>query len=448
MATPLISVQELESELAETAPALLDVRWALGSGPDRDAYRAGHLPGAVFVDLDTDLSAPPGAGGRHPLPDPEVFEQAMRRCGVRADRPVVCYDAGDSAAAARAWWLLGYFGHEEVRVLDGGLRAWTEAGLPLHPGDAVAAPGDFTVRPGGRVLLDAEDAARIAEEGVLLDGRAMDRFHGKNETTDPVAGHIPGAVNVPTSRNLTEDGRFRQADELRAIYAEVGATPGVEVAAYCGSGVTATHDILAMEVAGIRAALYPGSWSGWIADARHPVDTGDGTVLRRPTAGDLPALVTLAEAVWPVAYDFDPEYAAYTIETWWTAESTAASLERTDWVVAERAGELIGAGNLDLGQDVPTVWKLLVHPDRQGGGTGTRILRALVRVAGDRGVRLAYVVGNRSAASFYAGLGFREVGRNAATDEQPEHVVVAWSPADGGPLAAVTSESPGRPWPA
>jgi GNAT superfamily N-acetyltransferase len=269
---------------------------------------------------------------------------------------------------------------------------------------------------------------------VLVDARASERFRGELEPIDAVAGRIPGAVNVPTSTNLRADGTFRSADELRALYAAAGVTGDAEVAAYCGSGVTAIHDILAMEIAGIRAALYPGSWSGWITDPDRPVETGDGMVLRGPTVTDVAALVALAEAVWPVAYDFDPDYAAYTIATWWTVGSTAASLERTEWVVAARDDRLVGGGNLDLGQPVPTVWKLLVHPDEQGRGTGTRILRALARRAGDRGLQLSYVAGNRSAEAFYTSLGFREVSREPATNDQPEHVVVAWSPADGGPL--------------
>lgn len=270
--TALISAQQLEDELVAAPPVLLDVRWDLATGADRDSYLAGHLPGAVFVDLDVDLSAPPGTGGRHPLPDPEDFEKAMRRCGVRGDRAVVAYDAGDSHAAARAWWLLGYFGHEMVRVLDGGLRAWTAAGLPLHPGTAEAAPGDFTARPGGRVLLGADDAARIAAGGVLLDARPMDRFHGRNEKVDPVAGHIPGAVSAPAAGNLRSDGRLLPPEVLRARFAQLGAGGGGEVGVYCGSGVSAAQEVLALEIAGVEAGLYAGSWSHWIAVPGRPVD--------------------------------------------------------------------------------------------------------------------------------------------------------------------------------
>lgn len=274
--SPLISAQQLEAELVSAPPVVLDVRWELATGADRDAYLAGHLPGAMFVDLDSELSAPPGAGGRHPLPDPEVFERAMRRCGVRRDRAVVTYDAGDSHAAARAWWLLGYFGHELVRVLDGGLRAWTAAGLPLHRGQATAAPGDFTARPGGRTVLDADDAARIAADGVLLDARPRDRFLGRNETVDPVAGHIPGAVSAPATGNLRADGRMLPPEVLRARFAQLGAGDGAEVGAYCGSGVSASQQVLALEVAGVDAGLYAGSWSHWIATPGRPVERPAG----------------------------------------------------------------------------------------------------------------------------------------------------------------------------
>ncbi len=262
-------------EVAALAPTLLDVRWALGGPPGRDEYERGHIPGAVFVDLDTELASAPGPGGRHPLPEPGAFEAAMRRAGVRADRPVVVYDDSGSAAAARAWWLLRYFGHPDVRVLDGGLGAWVASGRGLSTDAPAPAPGSFEARPGGMPVVDAAGAASLAERGVLLDARAAERFRGEHEPVDPIAGHIPGAVNAPTSANVDSDGRFLARDALRATFAAAGVRDGVMVGAYCGSGVTAAHEVLALELAGFNAALYPGSWSEWITDRERPVATGD-----------------------------------------------------------------------------------------------------------------------------------------------------------------------------
>lgn len=273
----LVSAEELAAIASSPrAPVLLDVRWNLAGPPGRDEYRLGHLPGAHFVDLDSDLAAPPGQGrGRHPLPDTGVFEAAMRRCGVGDQSAVVVYDAAGGVSAARAWWLLRYFGHGDVRVLDGGVAAWAAAGLPLTTVEPSASPGSFQARPGGMAVLDAEAAARLAREGVLLDARAAERYRGDSEPIDPVAGHIPGALSAPTLANLTVDGRFLDGEALRARFTSMGVR-GVSqpVGAYCGSGVTAAHEVLALELAGIRAALYPGSWSGWISDPARPVAIG------------------------------------------------------------------------------------------------------------------------------------------------------------------------------
>jgi thiosulfate/3-mercaptopyruvate sulfurtransferase len=248
------------------------VRYRTGGPPGREEYAAGHVPGASYVDVDADLAGPPGPRGRHPLPDPVGFQAAMRAVGVSADRPVVVYDDWAGRAAARCWWLLRFHGHPDVRVLDGGWSAWTRAGQPVETGDGPEVEaGDFVVLPGSVPVVDVDDVRLVQ---VLVDARAPERYRGETEPIDPVAGHIPGAVNVPTSRNLADDGRFRSADELRAVYAEVGAVPGESVAAYCGSGVTAAHDVLAMQIAGIDAALYPGSWSEWVADPTRPVETG------------------------------------------------------------------------------------------------------------------------------------------------------------------------------
>ena len=269
---------ELGEELAsEPGPALLDVRWRLGGPPGLDSYREGHLPGAVFIDLERDLAAPPSLAGRHPLPDPAVFTDVMRAAGVSEGRPVVVYDDRDATAAARAWWLLRYHGHRNVRVLDGGYEAWLAAGLPVTRATPAAKPGDFTARPGHMAVLDAAGAQDVARTGLLLDARAGERYRGEHEPVDPVAGHIPGAVSAPTAGNVNPDGTFRGAAELAARFAVLagGADPRTEtVGAYCGSGVTAAHEVLALALAGIPAALYVGSWSNWITDPARPVATG------------------------------------------------------------------------------------------------------------------------------------------------------------------------------
>jgi thiosulfate/3-mercaptopyruvate sulfurtransferase len=272
MSSPLLSVTELRDRLGEVT--VLDVRYRMGGPPGRDEFAAGHVPGAAYVDLDEDLAAEPGEGGRHPLPDPLLLEAAMERAGVWNDRPVVVYDDWAGRAAARCWWLLRWSGHRDVRVLDGGWAAWQAAGFATEVGDGAPEPGDFTVDPAEAPVLARVDVLETAGAGVLVDARAPERYRGDVEPVDPVAGHVPGAVNVPTEANLAGDGRFRSPDELRATYAAAGVVPGVDVAVYCGSGVTACHDILALEVIGIQARLYPGSWSEWVADPGRPVETG------------------------------------------------------------------------------------------------------------------------------------------------------------------------------
>ena len=278
---PLVDVEPLASELAGGAPpVLLDVRWRLGGPPGIDSYHAGHLPGAAFVNLDTDLAGSPGSGGRHPLPTAADFEAAMRRLGVRSGYPVVVYDDGDSTIAARAWWTLRYFGHDQVRVLDGGFRAWADGGQPVTVDEPATEAGDFTATAGQLPLLDAAGAAALARSGVLLDARAGERYRGEVEPVDPAAGHIPGAVSAPAAANVGPDGRFLPPAELRRRFEGLGVTAGqsgvldLGIGAYCGSGVTAAHEVLALALAGIPAALYVGSWSGWVADPDRPVATG------------------------------------------------------------------------------------------------------------------------------------------------------------------------------
>ncbi|MEW2139586.1 sulfurtransferase [Streptomyces sp. NPDC005409] len=271
----ILSAAELQGELAgPRPPVLLDVRWQLGGPDQRPAYEAGHLPGAVYVDLDRELAGPPGPGGRHPLPDPEAFGAVMRKAGVRADVPVVVYDGGQGWAAARAWWMLRWTGHPDVRVLDGGLTAWTADGGEVTADEATAVEGDFKPNPGAVGLLDADEAAARARAGLLLDARAGERYRGEVEPIDPVGGHIPGAVSAPTAENVGPDGRFLPAGALRARFKALGATEGTPVGVYCGSGVSGAHEVLALAVAGIESDLYAGSWSQWSSDPARPVATG------------------------------------------------------------------------------------------------------------------------------------------------------------------------------
>ncbi|MEU6550969.1 sulfurtransferase [Streptomyces sp. NPDC046915] len=276
----IITATELAHDLTgANPPVLLDVRWQLSMAKaagapafdGRAEYAAGHLPGAVFVDLDAELASAPGERGRHPLPDLAEFGAAMRRAGVSPGRPVVVYDGGQGWAAARAWWLLRWTGHPDVRVLDGGLPAWEG---PLPADVPAPAEGDFEPAPGPGGLLDADAAAALARSGVLLDARAAERYRGDVEPIDRVGGHIPGAVSAPTTENVRADGRFLPAEELRARFRNLGASPDAEVGVYCGSGVSAAHEALALAVAGIPAALYVGSWSEWSSDPSRPVATG------------------------------------------------------------------------------------------------------------------------------------------------------------------------------
>ncbi|WP_370942955.1 sulfurtransferase [Amycolatopsis sp. cg5] len=276
---PLITTTALSVMLdgpEDGRPALLDVRWRLGGPPGAEAYQAGHLPLAVYVDLDTALASAPGEGGRHPLPEPGRLQEHLRAAGVHEGHPVVVYDDADGSIAARAWWLLRWAGHTEVAVLDGGFAAWQAEGKPVTTEVPVPVPGDIEVRPGHMPVLDADEAAELARKGVLLDARARPRYAGEVEPIDPAAGHIPGALNAPFSAHVTEDGRWRTPDELRARFAELGVSEAGNVGAYCGSGVTASSVVLALEVAGHPgAALYTGSWSHWSRDPERPVATGD-----------------------------------------------------------------------------------------------------------------------------------------------------------------------------
>lgn len=269
----LVSCETLFAELEDERFVVFDCRHDLTDakrGPA--AYAEGHIPGAFHAHIDHDLSADPGdgSGGRHPLPDPETFVAFLRRHGVGRDTQVVAYDDADGSWAARLWWLLRHYGHKHVAVLDGGLRRWKALDLPLQGGDEERREGDFDGEPAHMPTIDATRITfELGEEGggtyQLVDARDPERYRGEREPIDPVAGHIPGAINIPFQGNVADDGRFLSPDELRTRYEDaLGVQEVGRVAAYCGSGVTAAHDILAMHVAGMgTAALYPGSWSEW-----------------------------------------------------------------------------------------------------------------------------------------------------------------------------------------
>ena len=282
MVDVLISANELHNRLAreDARPLVLDVRWMLGDPHGREHYVERRVPGSVYVDLNTDLAAPPSPlQGRHPLPSPEDFQAAARRWGLREGQSVVVLDDNGGMAAARAWWLLRWAGHEDVRILDGGLKSWTEADYQADgQNDPLPAPepGDVRLGSGHMPTLDTDAAAAFPRQGVLIDARASERYRGEQEPVDPRAGHIPGAVNVPTGENLEENGKFKNPRQLRARFEALGVVAGKPdaVAAYCGSGVTAAHEVAALAVAGIHAALYPGSWSQWSNHPELPVATG------------------------------------------------------------------------------------------------------------------------------------------------------------------------------
>lgn len=282
-AGPLLSPAELQALLVGpegSRPVLVDVRWTLGTGAEgnREAYLEGHLPGAAFLDLESVLSGPvreDGAGGRHPMPSLDRVQDGLRVAGVHKARPVVFYDQARSLGAARAWWLASYFG-VDASVLDGGLEAWQGAGLPVEQGEVEVSPGDVELVPGGRELLDADGlAAHLSAGHQVVDARPADRFRGENETIDPVAGHVPGAVSLP-ALSLVEDGTFVDGEGVVQRLTAAGGRTDSPTAVYCGSGVQAAHVALALEARGVgpRPAVYIGSWSDWITDPSRPVTTG------------------------------------------------------------------------------------------------------------------------------------------------------------------------------
>lgn len=271
----LISGADLRARLDSEPVVLLDVRWALGDPDGQQHYRAGHIPGAVYVDLETDLASPPSPhGGRHPLPQLNDFQSAARRWGIDAGSTVVAYDNVGGLSAARAWWLLRWAGLGDVRLLDGGLGAWIDDGGPLSTDEVVPAPGSVELTAGHLPVLDADGAASLAASGRLLDARAGERYRGEVEPMDPRAGHIPGAISAPTGENLAADGRFLSAQQLRTRFERLGARADQAVGSYCGSGITAAHQAAALAIAGFDTVLYPGSWSQWSNDPARPAATG------------------------------------------------------------------------------------------------------------------------------------------------------------------------------
>lgn len=283
MTAPLITATALQALLHEDRAAVLVCNCSFDltdAGAGARSHAAGHLPDAQYVHLDQVLSAPKtGRNGRHPLPTREQFAERMAALGADDDTLVVAYDDADGMYAARLWWMLRWVGHARATVLDGGLKAWRELGGPLQFGAGAARPaGRFTLRPS---LVEALTHAELREvlargERQVVDARAADRFRGENETLDPVGGRIPGAVNRWFRLNLAPDGRFKPAEQLRDEWrALLGERRPGELVQQCGSGVTACHNLLAMEVAGLPgAALYPGSWSEWCAQPRAPVERG------------------------------------------------------------------------------------------------------------------------------------------------------------------------------
>jgi thiosulfate/3-mercaptopyruvate sulfurtransferase len=252
---PLVGTAWLREHLGEPDLVVVDSRFVLGRpGAAEVAWLEGHIPGAPFLDVDRDLAAEPGERGRHPLPETARFEAAARRAGIGAGSRVVAYDEAGEGGAARLWWLLRHFGHEVVAVLDGGLRAWRAEGGPLRPGAEEVERGDFAARPRAGDTVSAEDIQ--GERPRLLDARVPERYRGETEPIDAVAGHIPGALNVPFGE-VAPEGRFLPADRLAE---RIGSEPFV---AYCGSGVTACTLLIAGEIAGVEGRLYPGSWSEW-----------------------------------------------------------------------------------------------------------------------------------------------------------------------------------------
>jgi len=277
---PLIDAESLARELGRGDCIVVDCRFTLTNpAAGKAAYESSHIPGARYANLDDDLARHPRADeGRHPLPDPERFAATLGRWGIGRDDAVVAYDEGSGAIAARLWWLLGWLGHARRAVLDGGFAAWQQAGLPVEQTPPAVRAREYAAGAPrhAAAVATSELAAAQAAGSLLVDARAAPRYRGEQEPIDPKAGHVPGARNRPFSANVTPAGRFRPPAELRVELTELlgGRSPD-RLIAMCGSGVTAAHLLLAMDVAGLPGGrLYPGSWSEWIRDPARPIRTG------------------------------------------------------------------------------------------------------------------------------------------------------------------------------
>lgn len=282
MSVPLlVSTEWLAEHVADSNVRVVDVRWSLlERDKGRNAYLAAHVPGAVFLDVDRELASPRGEGpGRHPLPRAEPFAETLSRAGVGAETHVVAYDFGDGSTAARLWWLLRYFGHHRVSVLDGGMARWTAEGRPTESAVPSHPPRVFVPSPRPDMRIDADDLERLRSDPttLVIDSRAPERYEGKTEPIDPVAGHVPGAKNHPYHANVRapDDPRFEQAARLRERFEQLGADRVERVVCYCGSGINACQNLLALEIAGLAGGLlYEGSWSDWCSVPTRAVKTG------------------------------------------------------------------------------------------------------------------------------------------------------------------------------
>lgn len=281
---PLVTTTWLAEHLTDPGVRIVDTRWYLLEPDKGEAnYRAGHIPQAVYLHVDRHLAAPAAPGavtGRHPLPSPEAFAETMARAGVSADTHVVAYDDAGGMNAARVWWLLLYFGHARASLLDGGINQWLAEGRPLSTEVPVFARGTFPARPNPHLIVGKEELVRATRDphALILDTRAPERYAGKVEPVDARAGHIPGARSAPGAGNLRggDDMRFREPEELRAIFDALGANGADPIIAYCGSGINAAQNVFALHLAGYPdARLYPGSFSEWSRDPNLPISTGD-----------------------------------------------------------------------------------------------------------------------------------------------------------------------------
>ncbi len=275
MASPLISPAQLQA-LDSTQRIIFDCRFSLADfALGRQQYQQGHIPGAFHLEMEKDLSGPKGQhGGRHPLPSPEQFTAAMQRCGVNEDTLIIAYDDNRMAGASRLWWLLHYFGHREVRVLDGGIKGWLAAGGILDTDIPTAQPGHFQAKPNPGMTVDLIKHAQDRQDISLIDAREPPRYRGEQEPIDPVAGHIPGATNMPWTQLTNAEGCFVPVEEQRRQWQRLGKLDDPVV--YCGSGVTACVDLLSLAIIGVDdARLYSGSWSDWCSYPDNPIATGD-----------------------------------------------------------------------------------------------------------------------------------------------------------------------------